>query len=160
MRASALVLLALTVTAASAQPGVADVATGWVVGIVTDAETGDRLPYAAARIVGTEFGAVADDEGQFVIDGLPPGRYEVAVEFVGAERWQGSVRVRAGRASGVWPELEFEVLCDCVVVVHDPVLSDGVYQARVVRYVSPVFECCTPAGSVRRAAPLPHWESR
>ncbi len=57
--------------------------TGKITGRVTDAMTGDGLPFAVVKIVGTQMGAFTDDMGYYVILNVPPGTYDIEVSYTG-----------------------------------------------------------------------------
>ena len=59
--------------------------TGKISGKVTDAETGDPLPYANIILEGTSFGAAADDNGNYFILNIPPGVYRLKGSSIGYE---------------------------------------------------------------------------
>lgn len=48
-----------------------------------DAAAGVSLPGATIALLGTEFGGHTDEDGRFELQGLPPGRYDLLVSFVG-----------------------------------------------------------------------------
>lgn len=56
--------------------------TGKIAGTITDAKTGETLPGAIAQIDGTTKGASADFDGKFVIAGLSPGKYTIAISYI------------------------------------------------------------------------------
>ena len=56
---------------------------GQVEGIVTDAESGEMLPYAQVFIDGTTIGSVSNDKGFYQIKQLNPGSYKLKANFVG-----------------------------------------------------------------------------
>jgi hypothetical protein len=60
--------------------------TGKITGRITDAATGEPLVGATIVIKGTTMGAAADIAGNYVILGVPPGAYTVAVSMVGYQR--------------------------------------------------------------------------
>ncbi len=72
----AFLFLLLLPTTARAQ------ATGSLSGQVVEARTGEPLP--TANVVVTELirGTAADFDGNYTIEGLPPGTYEVVARFV------------------------------------------------------------------------------
>ncbi len=70
-------LLVLGHTAAEAQE------KSSISGRVTDKKTGHALPFASVAIVEAKRGVLTDSEGQFVISGVPPGTYEIRVQFLG-----------------------------------------------------------------------------
>ncbi len=57
--------------------------TGKITGRVTDATTGDGLPFAVVKIKGTQMGAFTDDQGYYVILNVPPGTYDIEVTYTG-----------------------------------------------------------------------------
>lgn len=62
---------------------VAQAQTGTIVGTVTDSSSGESLPGVNVVIPGTQQGASTDADGNYVIDGVTPGTYEVRASFVG-----------------------------------------------------------------------------
>ena len=54
-------------------------------GRILDRQGGTALPGATVVVLGTESGALADEEGRFCLEGLPPGSYDLLVSFVGYE---------------------------------------------------------------------------
>lgn len=71
--------------------------TGKVRGFVMDKISDGPIPYANAVLDGTEIGAVANDEGFFVLNNVPPGEYVLKVTFVGYEGFSKTIKVVAGR---------------------------------------------------------------
>jgi outer membrane receptor for ferrienterochelin and colicin len=59
--------------------------TGKLVGKVTDKNSGDPLIGANILLQGTTLGAVAGNDGRFIIINIPPGVYSVKVSFIGYE---------------------------------------------------------------------------
>ena len=55
-------------------------------GAILDADTRQPLPGATLRLLGTEYGAVADSLGRFRLEGVPVGRYQAEASYVGYER--------------------------------------------------------------------------
>jgi len=60
--------------------------TGKIAGRVVDAETHEPLVGANVMLVGTNLGTVTDIDGVYSINNIVPGRYSVAVSFVGYRR--------------------------------------------------------------------------
>ena len=56
---------------------------GVVFGTVTDAKVGDPLPGATVQISSTGRSMTTNEQGEFRIDGVSPGTYELRVSFVG-----------------------------------------------------------------------------
>jgi Ca-activated chloride channel family protein len=68
------------------RPEAKDSAPGTITGTVTDADTGEALPFANVMVKGTDRGSITDDEGKFEIENVPPGEYDVDVAYMGYER--------------------------------------------------------------------------
>lgn len=58
-------------------------ATGTISGFISDAETGRSLPGAAVTIEGTNFGAMADKHGFYIIYNVPVSEYTLRVSMIG-----------------------------------------------------------------------------
>lgn len=56
---------------------------GTLTGKVVDQRTGHALPFANVAIVGAQKGGLTDSEGRFTIPGIPVGKYDVRVQFLG-----------------------------------------------------------------------------
>ncbi len=71
--------------------------TGTISGTVTDAKTGQVLPFANVIITGTSMGAMTLEDGRFAIRGVPPGTYTVKAMMMGYKAGEKpDVRVQAG----------------------------------------------------------------
>ncbi|MFQ6604675.1 MAG: carboxypeptidase-like regulatory domain-containing protein [Fidelibacterota bacterium] len=57
--------------------------TGKLTGHVTDAESGEPLPGCNIIVVGTNFGAATDMNGEYFILNLPPGAYDIKAMMIG-----------------------------------------------------------------------------
>jgi len=57
--------------------------TGKLSGSVKDSQTGEPLVGANIIIVGTDYGAATNVDGNFVILNIPPGNYSVKVSYIG-----------------------------------------------------------------------------
>lgn len=56
---------------------------GTVSGHVTDRRTGHAIPFASVTVPAAKRGGLTDSEGQYTIPGIPPGTYEVKVQYLG-----------------------------------------------------------------------------
>jgi hypothetical protein len=65
-------------------------------GQVTDAETGEPLVGANVFLDGTMRGAATDADGQFRIEGVPPGSYRLIASMVGYQAGRQAVTVAPG----------------------------------------------------------------
>jgi TonB-linked SusC/RagA family outer membrane protein len=92
---SGLLALCLTARVAGGQDG----AQGRITGIVAAAEAGEPLPGATVVVLGTEFRAVAGDDGRYSI-AVAPGTYQVRATRIGyAPGVVSGVAVTAGAAA-------------------------------------------------------------
>jgi len=84
---------------------------GKIAGSVRDAQTGEPLPGANVVIVGSTMGAAADEQGDYFILSVPPGRYEVRASMIGYETVTVvNVIVNAGKTTRVDFQLPQKVL--------------------------------------------------
>jgi hypothetical protein len=58
---------------------------GSISGKVTDAESGAAVAYAQIVVMGTDRGAMAIEDGTYVITKIPPGTYDVKVMMMSYE---------------------------------------------------------------------------
>jgi len=77
---SMLILLLLCVGVLSAQE------RGTLVGVVTDAKTGEPLPGVIVKIKGTYYGINTNIEGKYAIKGISPGEYTIEVSLIGYKK--------------------------------------------------------------------------
>ncbi len=57
--------------------------TGKITGKITDEAAGEPLPFVNVIIVGTNFGAASDLNGEFFILNVPPGKYTLRIQSIG-----------------------------------------------------------------------------
>lgn len=57
--------------------------SGKIAGKITDATTAEELPFVNVIVVGTNFGAATDLEGNYFIINIPPGSYTVKASAIG-----------------------------------------------------------------------------
>ncbi|MBP9122896.1 MAG: TonB-dependent receptor [Ignavibacteriaceae bacterium] len=60
---------------------------GKLSGVITDAQTGEKLPGVAVRIDGTNLGGISDIDGNYFILNIPAGKYTVTSSFVGYAKY-------------------------------------------------------------------------
>ncbi len=91
--------------------------TGKVRGFVIDKSTDLPIPFANAVLEGTTIGAVANDEGYFILNNVPAGSYTLKVTFVGYNNYTKSIKVVADRivSEKIYLEESSEVLEDVVI---------------------------------------------
>lgn len=98
--ALAVLLSVLTVTAAIAQE------VGAVSGRVIDAGTGEPVPTASVRVLGTVLFTFADETGHFELRGVPAGLRRLSAERIGYAPLQLEIRVTAGGRTEIDVALE------------------------------------------------------
>ncbi len=108
--------------AVSSGPDIADTDRhGGIRGVVRDAESGERLPFVNVTVKETSGGASASPEGDFVIEGLAPGKYVLLASYVGySEALVEGVEVVAGRITELVLELK-----PAALVINEVVVTAG-----------------------------------
>lgn len=71
--------------------------TGKIRGFVIDKSSDAPIPFANAVLDGTTIGAVANDEGYFILNNVPSGDYLLKVTFIGYDMFSKNVKVVDGR---------------------------------------------------------------
>ena len=66
--------------------------TAVLTGSVTDAATGNPMPFANVYVNGTTRGAVTDEKGYYTLAGVPVGTVEIAASFVGYQPATQTIR--------------------------------------------------------------------
>ncbi|MBI4535588.1 MAG: carboxypeptidase-like regulatory domain-containing protein, partial [Ignavibacteriae bacterium] len=76
--------------------------SGKVSGRAVGKESGQPLPFTSITILGTQLGAMCNENGEFTVSSVPPGRYTVVGRLVGYEEWiQPDVIVEQGRITSI-----------------------------------------------------------
>jgi len=70
---------------------------GSIVGVISDAETGETVPGANILVTELERGAVTDVDGNYEIQNVPTGTYSITASFVGYRTFRETVTVQAGQ---------------------------------------------------------------
>lgn len=83
MRRSSLIAWIIIMLLISAFPAAYGQKTASLSGQVTDAATGQPMPFANVYVNGSTQGAVTDEKGAYSLAGIPLGTVEIAVSFVG-----------------------------------------------------------------------------
>lgn len=84
-------LITATLTLAITLAGYAQ--TGIVQGRITDARTLKPLPYATVYLNQTTIGASTNNEGDYELKSVPPGRYDLVISYVGYQTYQARIVV-------------------------------------------------------------------
>ncbi|HLZ15759.1 MAG TPA: carboxypeptidase-like regulatory domain-containing protein, partial [Cyclobacteriaceae bacterium] len=59
-------------------------------GRVIDAKTKEPLPGAVIFLAHTSIGVSADNNGFFILDRIPPGKYDLTATMLGYKLWSGA----------------------------------------------------------------------
>lgn len=96
--------------------------TGIIKGKLTDALTNEAIAFGDVLVLGTDKGASTDLDGNYVIEGLEPGLYDVRASYLGyQEQTQYEIQVTTARPIEVNFALEVQAeLLDEVVVKASP----------------------------------------
>ena len=65
-------------------------------GVVTDSASGEKIPYATVRIVELARGSVTNNNGFYLIAGIPAGTYTVSAHSIGYPNQSKQVTIRGG----------------------------------------------------------------
>lgn len=104
---STAVLLALTLATVPLEAAVTAAETllpqtqGTISGTVTDARTGAPIASAQVSIVGTQVGALSNQQGQYRIEGVPAGEVTVRAQRIGMTTVEHVMTVGAGLTATV-----------------------------------------------------------
>ena len=83
---------------------------GTIAGVVRDAESRDPLSFANVVVVNTQLGAAANEDGAFLITGVPTGTYQIRATRIGYAEGTLSVVVEPGHLASVEFALQVLVL--------------------------------------------------
>lgn len=95
--------------------------TGKITGMVTDASTGEPLPFVNIIIEGTNLGAATDIDGNYVILNIPPGKYSVKAQYIG---YQAVVTENVTVNIDLTTKVDFE-LSEAAVELGEVVVEGG-----------------------------------
>jgi TonB-dependent receptor len=70
---------------------------GTLTGIISDSLTNEALIAAEVYFIGTAIGAVADINGEYRIDGIPAGTYNLRVSYIGYHQKNISINIKAAQ---------------------------------------------------------------
>jgi TonB-linked SusC/RagA family outer membrane protein len=73
--------------------------TGTIKGKITDKQTGETLPGATIVVEGTAHGAAADVNGNYTIENVPTGRYQLVARYIGYQAETVIVDVKDGETT-------------------------------------------------------------
>lgn len=100
---------------------------GKIAGTVVSAETVEPVPGATVVIVGTQLGTATNARGEYSVENIPPGSYDVRASFVGMQTHTNpAIRVSAGHTTHLdFKLIEEEWGCGPVVEYVRPPIALG-----------------------------------
>ncbi len=116
---------------------------GSISGRVVDQKTNHAIPFANVALVGAQRGGLTDSEGQFLITGVPPGTYEVAVRFLG---YRPASRTGVAVTAGKSVVLNFEL---SEIVVQEVKTVEVTAERRLVEVKQGTTVRTTTASEIR-----------
>ncbi len=116
---SLIVLLSMAAAPRHDGPAASTSLTGTLLGIVTDATTGDGLPGATVEIRPLGIGIATDVDGKYLLTGVPAGTHTVTVSFVGFQTVEKKIKIKGGQRMELNVSLEAGVELDEVVVTYE-----------------------------------------
>ena len=92
--------------------------TGKIIGLVTDAKSGEPIAGANIMIENTALGAATDVNGDFYIINIPPGVYTVTIQMIGYETVSvKDVRISVNRSANVSVQINEAIMEGEAIVV-------------------------------------------
>lgn len=70
--------------------------TGTIIGKVSDAQTGEALPFCNVFINNTTIATTTDLDGNYILKGIPEGEFEVGFSFIGYQAQQKPASIKPG----------------------------------------------------------------
>jgi TonB-dependent receptor len=86
-------------------------------GKVTDIATGEGLPSATIRIVGTGLGTVADVYGNYILRNLPDGNHIIRISYVGYKTFEQTIQLSHSQSLSIDFKLTAESVTGQEVIV-------------------------------------------
>ena len=100
--------------------------TGKIAGTITDATTGESLVGVNVYLKDENFGAATDVDGNYVIIGIPPGKYTLIINYISYKEKQiQNVQVNIDKTTYIDETLTPDVLElneDIVVIAERPII--------------------------------------
>lgn len=109
--------------------------TGKIAGVITDAETGQRLPGVNIIVEGTTIGAASDLNGNYAILNVRPGSYDLSASMMGYGKVTVTgVRVNIDQTSTIDFALKPGVLLgeEVTVVAERPLVEPDVAASKII----------------------------
>ncbi len=101
---------------------------GKITGRVNDGSTGEALVGANVILLGTSFGAATDNNGNYNIVGIPPGKYTLMVSYIGYQSKSEKVEIKYSETH----QLDFKLNYGAVEGKTVTVTAQAVGQAEAI----------------------------
>lgn len=108
-----------------------ETAAATIRGAVTDPETGSPVPGATVLVLGTDLGALSEADGTYVIEGVPPGKYQVQVLLYDRPVQTVAVEVAPGQPLALDLQAAATALAGEVIVVTGTRSPEKIFDAPV-----------------------------
>lgn len=66
---------------------------GLITGTIRDTQSGEALAYTNVFLANTTIGDAADDDGEYILENVPPGSYQLVISRIGYEMQVHQVRI-------------------------------------------------------------------
>ena len=116
---------------------------GTLKGRIIGSDTKKALPYATVMIVGTNNGAAADAEGNYIIRNVEAGKQEVSASYIGYETRKLEVKIQPDKITELNIKLEItaikgkEVVVSAQRVGQQEAINEQINSKTIVNVVSP-----------------------
>lgn len=79
-------------------------------GHVTNAKTGEHIPFATIKVKGTKYGTMTDKSGHYKLANIPVGNLTLIAQVVGYKQLEKDVTTELNKGIQIYFELEEDVL--------------------------------------------------
>lgn len=111
-------------------------------GVISDINSGEPIPFATVLILKTNSGAVSDIDGNYILEGLVPGNYDMEFSFVGYKKETKNVKIEKENSTIILNVFMIDNTC---LLCEDPIVVSGT-MTEVSKKESPVVvEVYSPA---------------
>ncbi len=83
---------------------------GSIVGTVRDAQSNEPLAFTNVFLANTTLGDAADEQGQYILDKVPPGTYQLVVSRIGYEVFVTNVTLQPQQTKQLDARLQMEMI--------------------------------------------------
>ncbi|MCX7797638.1 MAG: TonB-dependent receptor [Melioribacter sp.] len=107
--------------------------TGEIKGTVLEANSKLPLPFANVVLVGTNFGAATDENGNFIIQNVPVGIYQIRASVIGyTPSIQNDIMVKPGKVTIV----NFELVSITIEITNEVIVKADYFDKNYIENIS------------------------